>query len=91
MLRDPRPRLRLFAASKAASSRLRELLPALEAAIAREAPGELRDAMAWNRDLLRDGRAVIVHCDGRLWVSWRWKGGAASALLTAGRPAAAGR
>lgn len=90
MLRDPRPRIRLFAASKAASSGLRELLPALDAAAAREAPGELRDAIAWNRDLLRDGRAVVVHRDGRLWVSWRREDGAQSALLAAQSSAGGG-
>jgi hypothetical protein len=77
-LRDRSAKIRALAADKIMSFGLRNLLPALEEAIAREAKPELRATLECGRDLLRDGFHIDNCGDGSVRVTCRTGAGVIS-------------
>ena len=84
-LRDKSRRVRALAADKAMGFGMRDLLPELEHAVNHEQDSKLRDSLAWNLALLRDGYLVKQNSNGTVWVSCRRGGSVVSRSFPAGQ------
>jgi hypothetical protein len=70
-LEDRSTKVRNLAADKIRGWNLRQLLPDLERAIAREPKLELRTTLEKQRDLLRDGYSLKHDADGSVWITYQ--------------------